>query len=538
MARTLKAQRLSSSYAFPDFKTKVPPREISDILVKQYFTSFESTYRILHRQLFYKEYEQYWSSPQDANTLFVAKILLVVAIGSLFYDEGADGMLYGDMIPQSVYSIQTWLQSPGEKSRVTVGGVEVQCLLLLVKQMHSLENDLSWINVGLIIRNAMSVGLQRDPSHFPKMTVLRAEVRRRLWSTVLELALQSSLDSGLPPLFSFHDFDCEPPSNYDDADIDENSKEYPRRKPDTFITDTSIQISLRRSLKTRLEICTLLNDFRSDPSHEEVLSLGSELTSFIRSHSDLYRASQACKRSFTTSQINLLDILCRQFLLALHLPYAIKAKSNPKFYFSRKVALENAMLILSYPEDGASAKDFTRMKLKSGGCFRETMSRASMAVGLELINQINEDSPFAFMPGPTLSYSFRKPLHEAIDTVVTWSRRRLHGPDTNVKCHMFHSMVQAQTQAMEKGEEVKKAISDAAKRSTEEAYQILRKQIPHSPIDRLTPPSSNGMTGFDNFEWDYLVCRAVIAPMNMLTEFRCRIPIWISISRIHGSSMI
>lgn len=509
MARSAKAQRPSTSYVAPDFRSQVPPREYSDLLVQNYFKSYESTYRILHRPLFYKEYERYWEDPPSAETSFVVKLLLVIIVGALFGPDSANGNSMRDLVPEIIYLVQNWLESAFSKSRINLAGVEIRCLLLLARQAYSLDEELFWITAGSLIRIAMSVGLHRDPSHFPKMTVLYAELRRRLWTTVLELAIQLSLDCGMPPLLSLDDSDCEPPSNYNDADFDEQTKEYPPRKVDTIFTESSIQISLHCSLRTRLEICTLINNFRSNPSHERVLALGTELTTYLRSYSQLYRISQMSNVPFTVSNMNLLDILSRRFLLALHLPYAIQARTNPRFYFSRKVALETAMVILAYPETGDSAEAFKRMKLTSGGCFRETISRASTAVGLELINQINEDSSAAFMLAPSPSSISRKPLHEAVNNAVIWSKLRLESADSNVKCYMFLSMVQAQTLAMEKGEDVKKAITDAATRACEDAYDILRKQVTHTPVDGLTPASSDGMSsglpGIDNFDWDVLM---------------------------------
>ena len=49
----------------------------------------------------------------------------------------------------------------------------------------------------------------------------------------------------------------------------------------------------------------------------------------------------------TKFQIHLLNMLTRRFLLALHSPFAVEAKANQSFYFSRKVLTENALTCLS-----------------------------------------------------------------------------------------------------------------------------------------------------------------------------------------------
>jgi hypothetical protein len=514
MARVVKAERPISSYALPDFKSHIPSREIADQLVQLYFDIFESTYRILHRGLFFKEYEQYWKDPAAGSISFVTKLLLVLAIGTVFYDDGTNGTALHSLAPQWIYAAQTWLSGPFEKARLNLAGIEVQCLFILARQTHNLESDLLWINVGTLFRTAMSMGLHRDPSHFPKISVFHAELRRRLWATITELATQSSLDCGMPPMFSFNDFDCEPPANYNDADIDEQTKTYPTRKPDTVYTDSSIQINLLQSLRTRLEISFLINDFRSIPPYEKVLALSSDLTSHIRSHSTLYTSSQAPQAALTTPHRNLLDLFTRRFLLALHHPFAIQAKTDHRFYFSRKMSLDAALAILSHPyptNDPSSSPSPSTSEnqhlpltlLLTSGFFQEILPRASTAVALELINQINEDS----LPASEARGVARRPLHDVLDQLVRVERKRVEiGNETNVKGYLFLCMVQSQAAAMERGKDFREAITERAKVAAEEAYGLLRRLVTHNLVDGQRPDErASQVMAESNVDWDFLV---------------------------------
>ena len=60
--------------------------------------------------------------------------------------------------------------------------------------------------------------------------------------------VQASLDSGVPPILAFDDFDTEPPSNVDDRDIDECTGVLPQY-PKTTVTDTSLQCFLFECLR-------------------------------------------------------------------------------------------------------------------------------------------------------------------------------------------------------------------------------------------------------------------------------------------------
>ncbi|CZR54978.1 uncharacterized protein PAC_04863 [Phialocephala subalpina] len=508
LARSIKSQRPTQTHPLPDFKSEIPARETTDLLVQLYFRSFESTYRVLHRPSFLKEYEQYWNDPTAASTTFTIKLLLVLCIGTIFTSDDINNSMR-TLGMQWINTTQTYLNNPFEKSRLNLSSVEIQILLILARQTHSIGGDLLWISVGSLIRTAMSIGIHRDSSNFPKLPPFQGELRRRLWATILELAIQASLDCGMPPMISIEDYDCEPPSNYNDADFSEASESLPQAKPDFVSTETSIQRTLLKSLGTRTKIFKQINDFRSPaPGYEKILALSTELTSQLSSHSALYSSSSSSSPTFSTCQKNLLDLLTRRFLLALHLPFAILAKTDPRYYFSRKIALDTALLIFSYPSD----PDFERMKLISGGQFREAFSRGSSAICLELIAQINEDSSPSFAGMPGVVNLARKGLHDAVGKVVLLSKMRLERGETNVKGFLFWSMIQAQTLAMEsRNGDIQEEIGKGAKKAADEAYAILKKQIGYTPSSMMTPTSGAGgdslmgTPGEMNVDWDALM---------------------------------
>jgi hypothetical protein len=77
---------------------------------------------------------------------------------------------------------------------------------------------------------AMQMGLHQDPSNLGETSVLQKEVRRRLWYTILELNVQAALDSGMAPMIIAAEYNTQPPTNLDDADLVEASGEDPRAK--------------------------------------------------------------------------------------------------------------------------------------------------------------------------------------------------------------------------------------------------------------------------------------------------------------------
>lgn len=76
------------------------------------------------------------------------------------------------------------------------------------------------------------------------VTVLRAEMRRRVWATILEINLQSSIDAGGPPLLSLADYDTAPPANLNDEDLTDSVEPSAMAHPLNVFTQTLIQIAV------------------------------------------------------------------------------------------------------------------------------------------------------------------------------------------------------------------------------------------------------------------------------------------------------
>ena len=183
---------------------------------------------------------------------------------------------------------------------------------------------------------------------------------------------------------------------------------------------------------------------------------------------------------------NLIQLSIRRFLLSLHLPFALKARKDPHFYFSRKVCLEQA-LIISMPQPD---EDFKQLISLGGGMFREIMTLGAFGLCLELISQLEEDSVNLSVG---INRAQRKPYRDAIKAVVDIAEERLQLGETNIKGYLFLSMALGQIDAMENGEVIEEGIYKAAKESATKGYEILNSRlawrIPVSDAGRNAPGS-------------------------------------------------
>ncbi|KAM6530133.1 hypothetical protein FALCPG4_008255 [Fusarium falciforme] len=153
-------------------------------------------------------------------------------------------------------------------------------LLTLARSVYGAGQDTVWVLTGLMSRTAMYMGLYRDPSKLgdEKMTIFKAEMRRRLWLSILELDLQSAYDAGGALLISAEDDDTLPPADLDDEGlINELENPSPGGRADGGSTHLSVALILAQSLPFCLKIFRHANDFRIQDSYSETLRLNSEL---------------------------------------------------------------------------------------------------------------------------------------------------------------------------------------------------------------------------------------------------------------------
>ncbi|EEH22887.2 hypothetical protein PABG_05098 [Paracoccidioides brasiliensis Pb03] len=539
LARAAKIRRPIRQPDPADFKDLVPTRETADLLVQGYLRTFETVYRILHVPTFQQEYLQFWSNPQSASPAFVVRLLLVMALGTCFYKGQDISITPRTTAAPWIYAAQAWLGGPSEKTRVNISCVQIQCLLLLARQTCAIDGDLVWILSGSLLRAAMYVGLHRDPQHLPKMPSFQAELRRRLWASVLEIVLQSSMDAGGAPLICRDDYDCEPPSSIDDLDMNADD---PAAVP--FITDkftqTTVQIALMKSVPVRLEMAKAMNGIRHELSYDEVLKLSSELITIYRENS-LYLlnpgySSQEGTTRPTPFQMNCISVLTNRFILALHHPFAVKSKTNPRFYFSRKICLDAALHILS-PSGGMNTTnnngcnpcingnpnansrnsndhdDFYRLTLHSGAFVRSTLIYAKFTICLELLYQLQEDAssifpssvpPFLSCSSSAASRSWRSELHAATENYMQLAKGRILAGETNIKGYLFGRCVMAQIKAMEDGvADIEQAIIEAGKVAVAECYTWLKERAQQFGCGEVDEQEEGGGAGANDCSNDY-----------------------------------
>lgn len=113
----------------------------------------------------------------------------------------------------------------------TKGGpyvLETLILYFLVECFHVKDMEIGiWVLVGNIVQIAIHMGYHRDARHFPNISPLAGEMRRRVWAMIVQLDFSISTQLGLPRLVKESQTNTAEPRNLYDSDFDEHTAELP-----------------------------------------------------------------------------------------------------------------------------------------------------------------------------------------------------------------------------------------------------------------------------------------------------------------------
>ena len=469
----------------------LPAKDVADELVECYLRTIETVYRILHIPTFRREYEKIWVSNSSPDPTFLVKLKLVLALGSLTYDEGFS---LRNSASSWVYQAHTWASGPRLKIRFSIDAMQIHLLLLLAREMVA-HSEAIWIAAGSLVRMAMYMGLHRDPALFPRQSTYSAEMRRRLWNTTLELCLQSAMTSGGPPLVSLQDFDTQPPGNFDD---DQLTTEEPIPRPEREFTQMTVARALRKTVALRIAVTKYLNDTGCQTKHEDALRLEKELRA---SHRNLAKTLVSCGRSSSASTstsspfaFRVADLIMHRYILSLHIPFLDRALHDSAYAYSRKAAVDCALKIwcAAFPassivtsrNQGPEGEDAILARLiKCGtGFFRYVSFQSIVIVALELRAQIRENDGLG--PAP-----LRRDLLSMLEEGKTWSIQCIEVGETSVKGYLLYSLMLAWIEALMQGaskEELQVLLLKAAEEAGDTGLRVLQGLAEEGPPGGVT----------------------------------------------------
>lgn len=326
-----------------DLFDALPSRETVDLLVRLYLSVFESMYRVLHVPTFWRDYAAFGAAPNRAQPAFVAILLsMIAAVACAHRERHAKFVgvcsLANTVARRRIAICDRWVEQHSQK-HLTLEYFQVRCLLLLAKRINGVKEKQQWTEARTLLNFAMSAGYHLDPKDMTankETIVFDQEVRRRLWSTIVELDLLASFGKGMPPAFMADSWMCAAPSCLDDEDIDVDTKKLPKAR-DANHVKTWFSQALRKTLPLRLELISLINNSTA-LHYDEFLKYQDRINDCL---------SPFAKSPSTLSwEYCVLRIQMNSLLMLLHRSAARSSQSSTWTKFSRMMVTECASIVL------------------------------------------------------------------------------------------------------------------------------------------------------------------------------------------------
>jgi hypothetical protein len=256
----------------------LPPKSVSKALVDLYLGTFEKLHRILHVPVFLHQIDYFWKAPDTADLNLTATIIAVLRLGLLLRPQNGDPSLYGSpewvyrMETQSMQLVELFLHFTTHGSRPSLEILQTQCLIVLCRMTDGSKPYIPWKLVGGLLQTGIFMGQNHEPSLFPNtVSLYDGEMRRRIWTTILELHNHVSRTSCLPLPVNSSQYNTQRPLNIKDMSFTPCSTEIPAGEHWHNITDTTFQHVLSGSLALRLQLeaTTVENSIDGTPAPGE-----------------------------------------------------------------------------------------------------------------------------------------------------------------------------------------------------------------------------------------------------------------------------
>ncbi|KAJ4115396.1 hypothetical protein NW768_011248 [Fusarium equiseti] len=309
--------------------THLPSRRSVDRLVSTYFRVRSYVTPYIHSVQFQRQYEAFWTDPGAASPLWISILFSMLFIATNISRTGKENETPGHEF--TVAAAQ--LLALGEYFRPKTFCFEA---LLLYIHSHFITRlqicpDMAGL-LSMLAHIGTISGYHREHSIL-NLSPFEAEMRRRAWSTFMQLDLLVSFHLGVPSRINLAVSDTRAPSNVLDSDFDEHSAQLPSSRPDTELTGVAFSI-LKHKFMTIFD--KILQHALGHPSNRAINahidSLDAELKALYESLPDLYR-SRPMENCIVDPPQLIVARLCISFiyyksLCVLHRPHVIQKRDK------------------------------------------------------------------------------------------------------------------------------------------------------------------------------------------------------------------
>ncbi|KAK3319869.1 fungal-specific transcription factor domain-containing protein [Cercophora scortea] len=338
---------------------RMPPRHVADRLIARFFQTKDPAWMMFHIPSFIGDYDKYWENPAAVSYTWIGLVFLMFSHAAMFClrgDEDVPGNLGTPLEVMEAYKV-LGAQCLALDDYTKPGRYKVEALLLYFGVEYLRQNEAflgTSILLSVIIRLAMHSGLHRDPQHYPDISPLAGETRRRVWTLLVEVDRLVSFQFGLPSNINPIFYDTELPHNIHDHEIGPDTKELPQSRPETERTVVLFTIVKSRLMDAFGEITSAISQ-RKPILHSELVRLDKRLEAAHDSFPPDLRY-----RSFSLSLADSTEIIMERYCLellyqksrtVLHRKYMGAGRLEERYVHSRRTCLDAATKTLKHQYD-------------------------------------------------------------------------------------------------------------------------------------------------------------------------------------------
>ncbi|PQE05261.1 Zn2Cys6 transcription factor protein [Rutstroemia sp. NJR-2017a BVV2] len=331
----------------------LPGKQTCDRLFNIYVDQFEKTLRVLHVPSLLRNYEGFWkSNGRNFDTsAFLPLLMTILAIGHTLDDRNDSNYQHDEksyLHSSALDDVENLILRIDTKHRIEFATLQTETLLVIARQLRGCPADELWRATGSLVRSATIMGLHLNPARLNKISPFQAELRRRLWTTIVQMDLDASIAANMPIANTLLDFDGMIPTNIDDKDFDESTEVLPPSKPLSEWTDALPQVVLAMVLPQQLKIVGLMKSATPGTDLTQTVEEGRKLNDFLESL-PLLRLDTTSHRSVDLLKRILVNIYLRRPLLHLY-SIIIRQDSQMGANFAdlQQFCLESSVGVLNY----------------------------------------------------------------------------------------------------------------------------------------------------------------------------------------------
>lgn len=208
--------------------------------VSQYFNARYMVIPLIHVKQFHRQYEKFWQDPVNANVMWTSIFFSICCLSATLSLMTQSPQAHDDdrYTRESFQTAASQCLLLGNYSKPQKFVVEALSLFLQCRIASSLNAQTDVLLIFAVqSRLAFMMELNRDGSNHPhQYSPFEVEMRRRVWSMIVNFDILSSCQRGIPTTIMPDSWDTKPPSNLMDTDFDEDTTELPPARPETDVT--------------------------------------------------------------------------------------------------------------------------------------------------------------------------------------------------------------------------------------------------------------------------------------------------------------